>query len=50
MLLFLIFRHPTPEYHSIEQLFDIISNNYPEQVKLKKVYAKFRSKDLINRI
>ena len=49
MHLTIFFRHPAPEYHSIEQLFDTISNNYPEQVKLKKVYAKYRSKGMINR-
>jgi len=50
MNLSLFYRKPTPQYHSIEQLFDTISSNYPDTIKLKKVYAKHRSKGLINRI
>ncbi len=50
MNLSLFYRHPAPEYHSIEQLFDTISNNYPDLVKVKKVYAQHKSKGFINRV
>ncbi len=50
MNLTLFYRKPVPEYHSIEQLFDSISANYPEHVKVKKVFAKQRSKGFLNRI
>ena len=50
MKLSLFYRHPSPQYHSIEQLFDTISSNYLPEIKVKKVYAKYRSKGFINRI
>ena len=50
MDLSLFYRHPAPEFHSIEQLFDTISSNYTDTVKLKKVYAQHRSKGIIDRI
>ncbi|MEN8120719.1 MAG: glycosyltransferase family 1 protein [Bacteroidota bacterium] len=50
MNLSLFYRCPAPEYHSIEQLFDTISSNYPVDVQLKKVYAKQKSKGLTKRI
>ena len=49
MNLSLFYRHPAPEYHSIEQLFDIISSNYPKEVNVNKVYAKYKSKGIIKR-
>lgn len=50
MNLSLFYRKPSPDYHSIEQLFDTISSNYSDDVQLKKVYAKHISKGLIKRI
>ena len=50
MNLSLFYRHPASEYHSIEQLFDTISSNYPKDVNIKKVYARHRSKGLIKRL
>lgn len=50
MNLSLFFRHPSPEYHSIEQLFDTISSNYSQGVTVKKVYANYKSKGFTNRI
>ncbi len=50
MNLSLFYRHPAPEYHSIEQLFDTISDNFSSEIKLKKIYAKQKSKGIFKRI
>ena len=50
MKLSLFYRKPSPEYHSIEQLFDIISSKYSKNIELKKVYAKYKSKGFFKRI
>ena len=50
MKLSLFYRYPSPEYHSIEQLFDTISDHFPDRLNVQKIYAKHKSKGLINRI
>ncbi|OQX97823.1 MAG: hypothetical protein B6I20_11895 [Bacteroidetes bacterium 4572_117] len=50
MKLSLFYRKPSPQYHSIEQLFDNISCKYSNNIKLKKVYAKYKSKGFFKRI
>jgi len=50
MKLSLFYRKPSPKYHSIEQLFDIISSKYSKNIELKKVYARYRSKGFFKRI
>jgi len=50
MQLSLFFRQSSPEYHSIEQLFDAIGSNFSQEVKVKKVYANYKSKAFIHRI
>ncbi|MCF6243136.1 MAG: glycosyltransferase family 4 protein [Bacteroidales bacterium] len=50
MHLSLIYRHPLPEYHSIENIFDTLAEYLPDDVVVNKVYAKYKSVGLLNRI
>ena len=50
MNLSLFYRHPAPEYHSIELIFDTVSKYFPDEVNVKKVYAPHKSKGFIKRI
>ncbi len=50
MHLSLFYRHPSPEFHSIEQIFDTVAEYLPDELKVKKVYAPYQSKGFLNRL
>ena len=50
MHLSLFYRRPAPEYHSIELIFDTLAEYFPADVNVKKVYAPYKSKGVVNRL
>jgi glycosyltransferase involved in cell wall biosynthesis len=44
------YRHPSPKYHSIENVFDLVSENLPKDIIPEKYTMKTPSKGLFNRI
>jgi glycosyltransferase involved in cell wall biosynthesis len=50
MHLTLFYRRPSPEFHSIELIFDTVAEHLPDNVLVKKVYAPYISQDFINRL
>lgn len=50
MNLSLFYRHPSPQFHSIEQIFDTVVEYLPDGVTVKKVYSPFESTGMFNRI
>ncbi len=50
MNLSLFYRHPAPEYHSIELIFDTVTDYFSETLKIKKIYAPYKSKGFFKRV
>lgn len=50
MNLSLFYRHPLPEYHSIENIFDTVVPFLPDDVHVHKIYAPHKSIGFIKRI
>ncbi len=50
MTLSFFFRHPHPNYHSIEEQFFAIQKELPKELSYKNVFAKYPSKGLLKRL
>ncbi|MBN2757657.1 MAG: hypothetical protein JXR51_10805, partial [Bacteroidales bacterium] len=50
MQISLFYRKQSPEYHSIEKIFDTVCDNFSDEISFKKIYTKHKSKGLINRL